>query len=136
MIEAADADHERIRCVCDPALPRFTDMQLWSHPIANVAARDRHGLTGEQPDLPNAEPQRYLVVSEPLVEPACRVLARLPVFEPRYPVSTLPTDKLTGILAERYATMTGIFGAHRCFHATAETCAIETLKRLVVTTIQ
>lgn len=119
MIEAADADHERIRCVCDPALPRFTDMQLRSHPVANVGARDRHDLTGQQPNLPNAEPQRYLVVSEPLGEPACRVLARLPVFAPRHPVSTLPTDERTGILAERCATVTGIFGAHRCFHATA-----------------
>jgi hypothetical protein len=102
MIEAADADHERVRSACIFPRPRSRDPRLSFQPVANVAARDLYGLTDPLPHLPNAEPRRYLVVEEPLVEPAYRVFASQRMSAPPYCVGTLAADELTGIFAERY----------------------------------
>ena len=128
------------------AAPRPADTRLWLHLGANVAARDWHDLTGAPMPLPSADPQRYFVVSKPLVDPVRRLFRGQPGLEAPYSVGTLAAGELTGIIAAGYTSVAGIFGAHRfhhvadddarCVDVAATVRAIDALKLLMSSTIE
>lgn len=113
--ENLGAEHAIERSAPAPAQTAF-----WLHLGANVAARDWHeaGATGLLP-LPSADPQRFLMTSQPLVERARHLFAEHAGLEMAYPVSAGASGELANIAAAGYPRIAGIFGAHR-FHHVAE----------------
>lgn len=95
--------------------PKHTD--FWLHLGANVAARDWHELGGALLPLPSADPQRFLVVSKDHLDAARRSFAGLPGLASPYSASAGAAGELRNILAAGYASVAGIFGAHRYHHS-------------------
>jgi hypothetical protein len=92
--------------------------RLWAHLGANVAARDWHELGGGRLlPLRTADPQRFLVATPELVEPARRAFVDEPGLEQAYPSNGGAEGELAEVLAAGYPRAFGIFGAHRFHHA-------------------
>jgi len=95
----------------NPAITRF-----WLHLGANVAARDWHDWPGAPLPLPGVDPQRYLVVTPQLLDLARACFAGLPGLEQAYPSDKMTAGELTGVLAQGYRAVAGVFGVHRYHH--------------------
>jgi hypothetical protein len=101
--------------------PPSADTAFWLHLGANVAARDWQEMGGGiLLPLPSADPQRFLVTSPALVEPARRTFAGQPGLESAYPAGQGSAGELTNILAVGYGRVAGIFGAHRFHHVAGD----------------
>lgn len=101
--------------------PKPADTALWIHIGANAAARDWHELGGALMPLPSADPQRFLMASPALVEPARAAFAGLPGLESPYPgTAQTAAGELGSILHAGYPTVMGVFGSHRYHHARAD----------------
>jgi hypothetical protein len=98
------------------AAPPPGDTEMWLHLGANLAARDWHETGGGLLPLPSPDPQRFLLTSEDLIEPARRIFAGAPGLESPYPSAAGSAGELQEIVASGYARTAGIFGAHRFHH--------------------
>ena len=105
----------------DAIAPPPASTAFWLHLGANVAARDWQEMGGGMLlPLPSADPQRFLVTSPALVEPARRAFAGQPGLESPYPTGQGSAGELTSILAAGYGAVAGIFGAHRFHHVAGD----------------
>ncbi len=105
----------------DAGAPPPASTAFWLHLGANVAARDWQEMGGGMLlPLPSADPQRFLVTSPALVDPARRAFAGQPGLESPYPAGQGSAGELTNILAAGYGTVAGIFGAHRFHHVAGD----------------
>ena len=101
--------------------PKPADTAFWLHLGANVATRDYQELPGGPLlPLPSADPQRFLMVSPPLLRAAKVAFAGQAGLEMPYPTGSGTAGELTGILGAGYASVAGIFGAHRFHHTLAD----------------
>lgn len=98
--------------------PRPDHTALWVHAGANAATRDWHETALGLLPLPSADPQRFLVASEPLVPMLSDVFNGQPGLERPYPATGGAQGELSHIIAAGYPKTFGVFGAHR-FHHTA-----------------
>lgn len=98
------------------AAPPPKDTEMWLHLGANLAARDWHETAGGLLPLPSPDPQRFLLASDDLIEPARRIFAGAPGLESPYPAGAGGAGELKEIVAAGYARTAGIFGAHRFHH--------------------
>ena len=98
--------------------PKPKDTALWVHLGANVAARDWHERGPLLSPLPSADPQRFLLASEPYVPALKAAMAGLPGLENPYPADPkMAAGELGSILQAGYPRAMGIFGSHRLHHA-------------------
>lgn len=98
--------------------PPPAETAFWLHLGANVAARDWHELGGGRlAPLPSADPQRFLVTSDPLLPTARGAFAGLPGLEMPYAASKGGQGEAASILAAGYENVAGIFGNHRFHHS-------------------
>ncbi|TRO93630.1 hypothetical protein FKB34_11905 [Glycocaulis profundi] len=97
--------------------PQPADTDLWFHLGAGFAARDWHeaGAAGLLP-LPSADPQRYLLVADGLLDLARSAFAGHAGLEMVYPVSAGAAGELGEIARAGYPRCGGMFGAHRFHH--------------------
>ena len=101
--------------------PAPGDTPFWLHLGANVATRDFQELPGGLLlPLPSADPQRFLMVSPPLLRAAKTAFAGQAGLEMPYPTGSGTAGELTGILGAGYTNVAGIFGAHRFHHTIAD----------------
>jgi hypothetical protein len=107
---------------------------MWLALGANVAGRDWHELIPPLLPLPNADPQRYLVVSPDILEVSQRAFAGQPGIEAPYEVSKFTAGELTPVVQAGYKTVAGFFGIHRFHHAQGddERCIVVEPTRQVV----
>ena len=102
--------------------PKPAETALWLHLGAGIAARDWHELLGPLNPLPSADPQRYLLLSEPLVELGRTFFAGQPGLEHPYPARLEgAAGELIEILAAGYPGVAGCFSAHRFHHTEDDT---------------
>lgn len=91
---------------------------LWVHLGANVAARDWHERGPTLSPLPSADPQRFLLVSPPLVEATKAAFKGRPGLEQVYPTDPkTAAGELASIMTAGYEPVMGVFGSHRYHHA-------------------
>lgn len=97
--------------------PRPADTDLWFHLGAGFASRDWHeaGAAGLLP-LPSSDPQRYLLVSDGLLDLARSAFAGHAGLERAYPLSFGAAGELREIASAGYARCGGMFAAHRFHH--------------------
>lgn len=101
--------------------PKPAETALWVHLGANVAARDWHERGPFLSPLPSADPQRFLLVSPPLLAATRAAFAGLPGLEQAYAVDPAQTaGELASIVTAGYDPVIGIFGSHRYHHARAD----------------
>ncbi|WP_342249017.1 hypothetical protein [Sphingomonas sp. OTU376] len=111
--------------------PNPSRTAFWLHLGANVAARDWHEIGGgRQSPLETADAQRFLMVSPAHLELARQAFLGLPGLGSPYPVGEGPAGELSNIIRAGYASVAGIFGAHR-YHHTMEDDAHTVEPRLV-----
>lgn len=126
----------------DDLAPQPAQTALWLHLGANLATRDWHELgDGHLLPLPSADPQRFLLASPSWVATARDAFAGITGLEMAYPAGPGAPGELAGILAARYRSVAGIFGAHRyhhteeddarCVDASLVTPVVEACKRLI-----
>jgi hypothetical protein len=118
--------------------PKPDETTMWLALGAAVAARDWHELIPPLRPLPNADPQRYLVVSSDLLETARRAFAGQPGIEAPYDVNLFTAGELTPVYNAGYKTVAGFFGCHRFHHSRSddERCAVAEPTRQAVTGCQ
>ena len=101
----------------DVEAPRPDEPDLWVHLGANLATRDCHDLGADLAFLDTADPQRFLVAHDAILEQARAAFAGQPGLDS--PIT--PADGLHGelkTLADHgYRRLLGVFGAHRLHHA-------------------
>jgi hypothetical protein len=101
--------------------PKPAETALWAHLGANVAARDWHERGPMLSPLPSADPQRFLLVSPPLVDAAKAAFVGQPGLEQVYPTDPrTAAGELASIMTAGYDPVMGIFGSHRYHHAKAD----------------
>ena len=101
------------------AAPKPEETRFWLHLGANLAARDWHTVVGGVRPLRGTDSQRYLVVTESLLETSRALFARRSGLENPYSSEDLSAGELTEIIEAGYPLVAGIFGIHR-FHHIAE----------------
>lgn len=101
--------------------PKPAETALWVHLGANVAARDWHERGASLAPLPSADPQRYLLVSPPLLAAAKSAFAGQPGLEQAYPADPkAAAGELASILRAGYDPVMGVFGGHRFHHTLSD----------------
>lgn len=105
-----------IRAVAPP--PEQTAM--WLALGAAVAARDWHELIPPMLPLPDADPQRYLVVSPNMLDVAKRAFAGQVGIDAPYSTSRFTAGELTPVHEAGYKTVAGFFGCHRFHHTQSD----------------
>jgi len=100
--------------------PKPSEVALWVHLGANLAARDWHETARGLLPLPSADPQRFLMASPALLAAAQRAFAGLPGLETPYSLSAEAQGELKEIRAAGYARAIGAFGAHRYHHTMSD----------------
>ncbi len=96
--------------------PRPAATAFWLHLGANLAASDWHEAVGEMRPLPSSDPQRFLVVSPPLLAAARETFAGLCGLEAPYSSEALSAGELGNVIAAGYPLVAGVFGIHRFHH--------------------
>jgi hypothetical protein len=89
---------------------------MWLALGAAIAARDWHELIPPMLPLPDADPQRYLVVSPNLLDAAKRAFAGQVGIDAPYETSRFTAGELTPVHEAGYKTVAGFFGCHRFHH--------------------
>lgn len=89
---------------------------MWLALGAAIAARDWHALIPPLLPLPDADSQRYLVVSPALLDVARRAFAGQVGIDAPYETSQFTAGELTPIHEAGYKTVAGFFGCHRFHH--------------------
>ena len=124
LVFVANTAHEYEYLGAEQALqavaPKPEETALWLALGAAIAARDWHELTPPLLPLPNADPQRYLVVSADILDAARRAFAGQPGIEAPYEVSKFTAGELTPVHDAGYKTLGGFFGIHRFHHTTSD----------------
>ncbi len=103
--------------LASPLAPAPDGTALWVHLGANLAARDWHDLGPALLPLPSADPQRYMVASDPLLPAVRRAFAGQPGLEAPYSAAAGADGELKEILAAGHRSVCGVFGGHRFHHA-------------------
>lgn len=101
--------------------PPSEQTALWLHLGANVATRDWHELPDRLLPLPSADPFRFLMTSDDLVEQARAAFRDQPGLEMAYSSAEGAVGELQEIVKAGYPRHAGIFGAHRQHHAASDT---------------
>lgn len=89
---------------------------FWLHLGANIAARDWHHLLGEEMPLPSADSQRYLSATPELIPLAAEIFAGQAGLEAPISTQGFVAGELKEIIKAGYASVAGVFGAHRYHH--------------------
>lgn len=123
-----------IRAVAPP--PERTAM--WLALGAAIAARDWHELIPPFLPLPDADPQRYLVVSPDILATAKRAFAGQVGINAPYRTSRFTAGELTPVHEAGYKTVAGFFGIHRFHHTQRDDvrCIVVEPTRQVVASCQ
>lgn len=105
----------------DGLAPDPATIALWVHLGAGFAARDFHeaGRLGLLP-LTNADSQRYLLGSEPLLPVLREAFSGLAGLERPYPASAGGAGELAEIIQRGYQPVFGMYAAHRYHHIDAD----------------
>ncbi len=93
---------------------------LWLHLGANCATLDWHEADGRLAPLSSADPQRFLLASEPLLDIARSSFAGLAGLQDPYPLTDNGAGEIADVAKGGYANAAGIFGAHRFHHAISD----------------
>lgn len=100
--------------------PSPSETAFWLHLGANVATRDWHEVPGDLYPLPSADPQRFLLVSDNVIESARRIFTGQPGLEVPYSLESGAAGELAEIIAAGYTSVAGVFGAHRFHHVASD----------------
>lgn len=101
--------------------PRPGEVALWAHLGAGFAGRAHHEIGGwSLLPLPTVDEQRFLVGSDPMVPLLREAFAGQPGLEAAYPASAGAAGELAEIIAQGYAPVFGLFGAHLRHHAMSD----------------
>lgn len=96
--------------------PPASQTSLWLHLGAGFAARDWHETGGRLLPMQSVDAQRFLLASEPLLDPARSCFAGAPGLETPYPANAGAQGELGNIVAAGYPRVVGLLGAHRFHH--------------------
>lgn len=118
---AHEYDNAGSRRYLETLAPRTSDVALWVHLGAGIAARDFHELGDYRLlPLPSVDPQRFLVGSTQHLERLQTAFERLPGLERPYPATAGAAGELSELIAHGYTSLFGLFGAHRFHHVDAD----------------
>lgn len=118
LLAIATGAHELAEANLLRAVPPAEEIALWVHLGANAASRDFHETPSGLLPLSTPDPQRFLLVSEHLIERSRRCLGGLPGLADPYSISgrTLPGDAKYP-LAHGVKSIIAILGAGRYHHS-------------------
>lgn len=105
----------------DTLVPARSDIAVWLHLGAGFAARDFHEIGRHQlVPMDTADPQRFVLGSDPLLPVLRTAFAGLPGLQQVYPISAGAAGELAEIAERGYEPVFGMFAAHRYHHVASD----------------